>query len=148
MSICAPVPVSVSIIVSLSMSVSASCLFFCVCVSVSMSVPVSVSVSIFVSVSVPVSLPMCIHLSSCQFVIVAYMCVHNIHRSLSAKEPIITGLFCGKRPIKLRHPMPLCHPVYVTCGEQVWAGMCDSEKYIGCQIFARVLSSFMSCICT
>ena len=35
-------------------------------------------------------------------------------RSLSAKEPINIGLFCWKRPLKIRHPMPLCHPV--TCG--------------------------------
>ena len=32
-------------------------------------------------------------------------------RSLSAKQPLITGLFCGKRPIKIRHPMGLGHPV-------------------------------------
>ena len=32
-------------------------------------------------------------------------------RSLSANEPIITGLFCGKRPIQIRHRMPFCHPV-------------------------------------
>jgi len=32
-------------------------------------------------------------------------------RSLSAKEPLIMGLFCGKRPIKIRQPMGLCHPV-------------------------------------
>jgi len=32
-------------------------------------------------------------------------------RSLSAKEPLIIGLFCGKWPIKVRHPMGLRHPV-------------------------------------
>ena len=32
--------------------------------------------------------------------------------SLSAKEPLITGLFCGKWPIKIRHPMNLRHPVH------------------------------------
>ena len=30
-------------------------------------------------------------------------------KSLSAKEPLIVGLFCGKRPMKMRHPMGLCH---------------------------------------
>jgi len=30
-------------------------------------------------------------------------------RSLSAKEPLIIGLFCGKWPIKIRHPITLCH---------------------------------------
>ena len=32
-------------------------------------------------------------------------------RSLSAKELIIIGLFCAKRPIKIRHLMTLRHPV-------------------------------------
>jgi len=27
------------------------------------------------------------------------------------KEPLITGLFCGKWPAKIRHPMSLRHPV-------------------------------------
>ena len=30
---------------------------------------------------------------------------------LSAKKPQITGLFCRTRPINIRHPMPLFHPV-------------------------------------
>ena len=34
-------------------------------------------------------------------------------RSFSAKEPLIIGLFCGKWPVKIRHPMGLRHPVYV-----------------------------------
>jgi len=32
-------------------------------------------------------------------------------RSLSAKEPLIFGLFCGKKPINIRHSMTLRHPV-------------------------------------
>jgi len=35
-----------------------------------------------------------------------YLC-----RSFSAKQPLIVGLFCGKRPTKIRHAMGLCHPV-------------------------------------
>jgi len=31
--------------------------------------------------------------------------------SFSAKEPLIIGLFCGKRPTKIRQPMGLCHSV-------------------------------------
>jgi len=31
--------------------------------------------------------------------------------SESSKEPLISGLFCGKWPINMRHPMHLCHPV-------------------------------------
>ena len=36
-------------------------------------------------------------------------------RSLSTKEPLIVGLFCGKRPMKRRHLMHLRHPVFVRC---------------------------------
>ena len=32
-------------------------------------------------------------------------------RSFFAKEPLITGLFCGKSPIQVRHPITLHHPV-------------------------------------
>ena len=31
-------------------------------------------------------------------------------RSFFSKEPLILGLFCGKWPRKIRHPMGLCHP--------------------------------------
>jgi len=31
--------------------------------------------------------------------------------SLFAKEPLIIGLFCGKWPLKIRHPMGLHHPI-------------------------------------
>jgi len=42
-------------------------------------------------------------------------------RSLSAKEPLIAGLFCGKWPTKIRHPMHLCHPIScVSCIYQIW----------------------------
>ena len=34
--------------------------------------------------------------------------------SLSAKEPLILGLFCGKWPIKIRHPVTLRHTVHAT----------------------------------
>jgi len=30
----------------------------------------------------------------------------------SAKEPLVIGLFYGKRPLKRSHPMRLCHPVF------------------------------------
>jgi len=32
-------------------------------------------------------------------------------RLFFAKEPLIIGLFCGRWPIKIRHPMGLRHPV-------------------------------------
>ena len=31
----------------------------------------------------------------------------------NAKEPLITGLLCGKWPIKTRYPMGLRHPVHI-----------------------------------
>jgi len=34
--------------------------------------------------------------------------------SFIAKEPLIIGLFCGKRSIKMRHPMGIRHPVQET----------------------------------
>jgi len=37
--------------------------------------------------------------------------MHRSCRSLSAKEPLIIGLFCGKWPVKIRHPTHLRHPV-------------------------------------
>jgi len=33
----------------------------------------------------------------------------------SQKETLIIGLFCGRWPIKIRHPMVLRHPVWVPC---------------------------------
>ena len=33
-------------------------------------------------------------------------------RSFLAKEPLIIGLFCGKRLLKIGHPMSLRHPVH------------------------------------
>ena len=33
-------------------------------------------------------------------------------RSFSAKNPLFIGRFCGKSPIKIRHPMGLRHPVH------------------------------------
>ena len=33
------------------------------------------------------------------------------YTSFPAKEPLITELFCRKRPTKIRHLMGLCHPV-------------------------------------
>jgi len=34
-------------------------------------------------------------------------------RSFFAKEPLIIGLFCGKGPLKIRHPMGLRDPVHI-----------------------------------
>ena len=54
----------------------------------------------------------CLTLYGCR---VSRMCVwwHKALncRSLFAKEPLIIGLFCGKWPLKMRHPTHLRHPV-------------------------------------
>ena len=34
-------------------------------------------------------------------------------RSFFAKEPLIIGLFCGKWPVMIRHPMTIRHPVVI-----------------------------------
>ena len=34
-------------------------------------------------------------------------------RSFFANEPLIIGLFCGKWPLRIRHPMGLRHPVWL-----------------------------------
>jgi len=39
-------------------------------------------------------------------------------RSLFAKEPPVIGPFCGKRPIKIRHPVGVRHTV--TIGFSTW----------------------------
>ena len=41
-------------------------------------------------------------------------------RSFFAKEPLILGLFCGKWPVQIRHPMGLCHPVHDVCVCVMW----------------------------
>ena len=41
-------------------------------------------------------------------------------RSLSAKEPLILGLFFGKWPVKIRHPMTLRHPVRMYMNVPWW----------------------------
>jgi len=56
-------------------------------------------------------------------------------RSCFEKEPLIIGLFCGKWPVKIRHPMALRHPVYTDstpldpCKRCVWVCMCGTYIY-------------------
>jgi len=52
-------------------------------------------------------------------------------RVISAKEPLIIGLFCGKWPVKIRHLTYDCHPLcilevcmYVCIHTAVW--MCEA----------------------
>jgi len=59
-----------------------------------------------------------IHLCHDSFICLTWlvdMCnVTDLRLHLFAKEPLIIELFCGKRYMKIRHPMTLRHPVCVT----------------------------------
>jgi len=48
-------------------------------------------------------------------------------RSFFAKEPLTTWLFYGKWPVKIRHPMGLCHPVL-----QIHPGLIEWRIYLNC----------------
>jgi len=62
--------------------------------------------------------------------------------SLSAKEPVIIWLFCGKRPVMVSHPMPLHHPVK---GFGVSIHECNSPAtYLSKNIHAR---NIVRCVC-
>ena len=42
----------------------------------------------------------------------------------SQKEPLIIGLFCGKWPMKIRHPMTLRHSVISSAHAGAWLSHC------------------------
>ena len=52
-------------------------------------------------------------------------------RSISAKEPLITGLFCGTRPVQIRHPRGLRHPVRIVLYTHTYTYLYVHE-YIEC----------------
>ena len=61
-------------------------------------------------------------------------------RSLSAKEPLIIGLFWGKWPVKTRHPTRLCHSVFlhVCCNHPCMHHTCSDtgwQRPVGCLVF-------------
>jgi len=47
---------------------------------------------------------------------------------ISAKEPLIIGLFCGKWPMKIRHPMGLCHPLW-GLSQWVWESVSSCRSF-------------------
>jgi len=61
-------------------------------------------------------------------------------RSLSSKEPLIVGLFCGKRPTQMRHFMGLRHPVALH--EKYCRRVCESTA--SCNTCVHV-SSELTC---
>ena len=64
-------------------------------------------------------------------------------RSFSAKEPPIIGLFCGKWPMKTRHPMTLRHPTPLNVNvEQEQSNLMWNLK--SAQICFRFFSDFRS----
>jgi len=46
----------------------------------------------------------------------------------------ISGLFCGKRPIMIRHPMGLCHPVARTQRKQPKRDKCNTNSIFPQQV--------------
>jgi len=63
---------------------------------------------------------------------------------ICAKEPLITGLFCRKWPIKIRHPMDLRHPVAIyvytyICTINVWLNMHASEMYVYMYVCVHII---------
>ena len=64
-----------------------------------------------------------------------------LYRSFSTKEPPIIGLFCGKWPAKIRHPIGLRHPVMQP--DTMW------QRPIGClilQVIFRKRATKYCCI--
>jgi len=88
------------------------CVCMCVCVRVCIcelhvSVCLSVCLSVHLSVCLSVYMCVCVCMRGC-------VCVHtqtSISARHSSKEPLFVGLFCGKWPVKTRHPMGLSPPL-------------------------------------
>jgi len=58
-----------------------------------------------------------------------------LYRSFSAKEPPIIGLFCGKWPVKIRHPVGLRHPVMQPDNIASTHGGHQTVKYLDLKIW-------------
>ena len=70
--------------------------------------------------------------------------------SLSAKEPLIMGLFCGHWLLKIRHPMGLRHPVLLIVNPMGrikvhWTGFTNILKIRCHSICNRVYHKFHEC---
>jgi len=52
-------------------------------------------------------------------------------RSISAKEPLNIGLFCGNWLLKIRHPLHLCHPVVIN--------LLHHTKWAYCKLLKNIL---------
>ena len=75
-------------------------------------------------------------------------------RSFFAKEPLIIGLFCRKRPPKIRHHMSLCHPAHLSAcpasSFQVICVLCISLSSLCHRIYDRVhvcVCEYVVCVC-
>jgi len=67
--------------------------------------------------------------------------------SLSAKESLTTGLFCGKWPIKTRHPMGLRHPVQTShlSSDCDMSCLCVTHIHESCQTCGYVMLHIWMC---
>ena len=61
------------------------------------------------------------------------------YRSVSAKEPLIIGLFCGKWPINMRNPMGRHHPSVDTISNRLCSNRLHTTERAGDRIFFTVL---------
>jgi len=76
-------------------------------------------------------------------------------RSISAKKPLIIGLFCGKWPVNIRHPMTLRQHSTMSCGIAsrrcvIWLiHTCDTtHSYVSHDSFIRVTRLIHTCVMT
>jgi len=59
-------------------------------------------------------------------------------KSFSAEEPLIVGLFCGKWPITIRHPVGLRHPVLPCIWEYMYGVATISRLLTIIGLFYRI----------
>jgi len=62
------------------------------------------------------------------------------YRLFFAKEPLIIRLFCGKWPVKIRHPVGLLHPSHVCmCEWHMYVCMCEWGCAYTCTYLRRYI---------
>ena len=75
-------------------------------------------------------------------------------RSFFAKEPLIIGLCCRKRPLKIRHPISLCHPAHLSARPassfKVICVLCISLASLCHRVYDQVqvcVGVYVVCVC-
>jgi len=102
------------------------CVCMCVCVFLSLHIDMSCWWCLHISQNVRVFV-MCVCVCVCVRVCLSLQGVEDPYdalsrRSFSAKEPLISGSFCGKWPTKIRHSMSLRHTVHACICLTSWHG--------------------------